>query len=269
MITDRVGRVDYTYYTVEEAKALGIDFIENWRDAREEDIGRWVLSDTGMVCGPIVNVLDLRVRAISAPYSIVRIPTGTFYGRPGQCLTHEKQANRFSFGGKDPRIAHKDPNRPLSPKERRFVRAFFRFLLEYAHLGPGRELEVVEQAYLAVSRIDPEKSRCWRREARRFSRRMNVERAIDVQLSTVLDEKGVTDEWIIEQLKLLVTKDGGSDHVRLETLKAFARMRGIAGDHEEAHPRGRLVFPGYSNEQIAAGREANAQRSLPPPTETS
>ena len=268
MISGKVGRgVEYIYYTPEEADEIGIDYSLEWRKARERDVGKWILSDTGMVVGPLIHVRGGREHKTSLPYSIVRIPTGTFYGQPGVMLSHEERENRFSFGGKNARKAHKDPNRPLSTKERRFVRFLMRYLMEYAKLKPGDEMEAAERAYLAVSkRVDVETSKSWRREARRFARRANVENAIDTHLGDLLTRKGVSDEYIVDEMKKLVDKEGGSDHVRHAVLKDFARMRGIANE-ETGIPVGRLVFPGYNPEQIAAGEDANSkrQRALPPP----
>ena len=73
---------------------------------------------------------------------------------------------------------------------------------------------------------------------------------------------------VVDQLKKLVTQAGGSDHVRYNVLRDFARMRGIAGQPEEP-ALGRMVpqFGGYSPKEIGTSEEDNAKRKkIPAPS---
>jgi hypothetical protein len=266
LISGTVSGHAYTYYTPEEAEAQGIEWMDNWREAKLGDEGKWVLSDTGMVVGPIERVYDMTETGWSN-YNIVQIPTGTFYGQPSTVMTHEERESRWTFSGKSPRHGHKDPYRPLTPKERRFVRFVLRYTMQLVAGGQKIDsMTAAEQAYLAVSSRANPNSQSFRREARRFARRANVERAIDAALGDLLDSKGISEEYIIDQLKELAEKEKGSDHVKHAVLRDFARMRGLlSSGKDNGGPPGREIpFEGYSAAEIEAAQKENASRSLPP-----
>jgi hypothetical protein len=264
-VQTREGKLDYTYYTPEEAQERELSYLEDWREVTEENEGAYVLSDSGMVVGPI-SVYNMQKRKLSK-YMIVRIPTGTFHGTPGQKMTHEERENRWTFNGKHPVRGHNDPKRKLTPKEQRFVSFLLRYVMNtFAEAGSFDVLKAAELAYIAVTPNANTESKNFTNTVRRFARRANVTQAIDQHLQSLLDSKGISDEYVIDGFKNLADHSE-SDHVKLSVLRDFAKMRNIIQPDKSTTMlglpgSGNMVFEGYSADQIQKGIEENAERKL-------
>lgn len=234
------GERTFTYYTKADAEAEGLDFRQDWRKA---DKGDFVLTDTGFVV-PVIGVYDYTHRQTGQPYRVVRIPTGMFWGHPGRKMDHHPREDPNTWSGKKPR--YDDPDRRPTKLEQRFAK----FVVYYIF---ARDPEPEISAYRMVSRANPQ-SKVFRRNAREIARRANVVKLLgqelESKLANALEEKEITIPWLLDQMKALVDKEGGSDHVKRQVLKDFAEMLGIKSEYGVVLPPGRALPQGHGASDV-------------------
>ena len=208
MKTAEIKGQEYIYYTPEEAKEKGIEYVENWRKNRPKlVVGAWLLTDDGWVV-PILKIQDFKK---SQGVKAIRIPPGTYLTASRTPMTIIQRKSLVSFVGKA--ANYKDPNRKISRAERRYIAAW---------LGPaGYD---VQEAFAFASNADPTK-RHYKHLAYALHRRANVQQKLDEGLRIQLDRAGMTEKWIAEGLMRLVDNDEKSTPaIKLDALKFGAKI---------------------------------------------
>ncbi len=213
MITHTIKGRPYTYYTLAEAQEFGVPYVDDWREGLP---GQMVKTDDGHVV-PVIRSSVSKATKLRW----VRIPTGTFNGNPGTEMTTEVRDNRSSFTGKYTNF--KDPDRRLSPVERRFVIYYL-------------EVLDVQEAYQKASKAaDPNKPN-FRRGAYTLATRANVRKAIENGIRERMKGVGIHEEWFGEELKKLV-ENAARDTDKLKALELVAKVLTLVGSKEDSQPK--------------------------------
>jgi hypothetical protein len=198
-------------YSREEADAIGLIVIEDWRDGMP---GQWVQTEDGYV----VEILKSGLLRKGTKW--VRTVHGTFLTTTGH-MTTEKRQDRFTFTG---RKAHKEFK--MSTR----IKAWASMVV----LGHDPV-----QTYLSVFSTE---SKSWAEQRVVFLlKNPEVMEFMRSELKPILAELGITQKSVIKGYLDIFT-EGDSDNVRLKALNELAIMVGVKEEGQPSLPTGFLGF---------------------------
>ena len=229
------GKFHYLYDNIDEFKANYPDIIpeRNWRQGKE---GEWVYTDDMNVC-QVLKVYHLKDFTGNQSQKVVRTVCGSF-------VCSRKNTKMLGIDGVAEniyRFSGKNRNNKL-PNERIFAR--------YVAAGVG-----VTQAY-SMTYPKAESRNYIKTAAQQLMKQENVRNMVTEEIKTILEEEGVTPDYIIGRYKDiadLAEKDGD----KLRSLDSLAKIAGLFDTEKKSEQL--TVWAGFSPEQleqIKNGQEA-------------
>lgn len=215
----------------------------HWKAGKEGD---WVLTDDDHVC-------EILRKAKYGRSEIVRTICGTYDINQETEMTGEIPDNIYSFSKN---------NTYSNFRERKVVTS--RELLFARYIAKGDD---VVKAYLGAYKTDnPDYAD---RRSRELLKTERVQKMVDEQIARILDEEGVTPNYIIKTYKQ-VSDLSDRDSDRLKALDSLSKISGLF--EKEKQTEQLTVFAGFTDEQMEAikgGKTkviANSKRKLPKTT---
>ena len=229
------GKFHYLYDDIDEFKANHPDITpeRNWRQGNE---GEWVYTDDMNVC-QVLKVYHLKDFTGNQSQKVVRTVCGSF-------VCSRKNTKMLGVDGVAEniyRFSGKNRNNKL-PNERIFAR--------YVAAGVG-----VTQAY-SMTYPKAESRNYIKTAAQQLMKQENVRNMVTEEIKTILEEEGVTPDYIIGRYKDiadLAERDGD----KLRSLDSLAKIAGLFDTEKKSEQL--TVWAGFSPEQleqIKNGQEA-------------
>ena len=203
----------------------------NWRHGDE---GEWVFTDDGFVC-QILRKLNI-AKENGEPVLCVRTVCGTFLARDmkKEMLGEDGIAdNIYTFSGKNK--GQKDFNeRGRNSKELLFAR----------YVASGID------AISAYKRVYPnaKNNGYIKNRTDKLLKTETIQKMVKQEIRKILDEEGVTPEWIVERYKTIADL-AERDTDKLRSLESLAKMSGLFNT-EETKSEQVTIWAGFSPEQL-------------------
>ena len=203
----------------------------SWRDGDE---GEGVFTDDGYIC-QVLRKMNISTHA-GKKVLCSRTVCGTFLckDRKKEMLGTEGIAeNIYTFSGNN-KYAKSYNERKRNPKELLFAR--------YVATG----MEAIDAYSLVFP--DSKSSKYIKKRTDGLLKTEKVQKMISKERRKMLEDEGVTDNWIIERYKTLVDLAENDTH-RLKSLDSLAKMSGLF-DTEEKKSEQVTIWAGFSPEQL-------------------
>jgi len=203
----------------------------NWRHGNENE---WVFTDDGYVCQILrkLDVLDKHKKKATC----VRTLCGTFIAEnmAREMLGDEGIAEDiYTFSG-EYKSAKDNKKRKLTSRELIFAR--------YVATG----MDIIKAYKLAFP--DSKSSRYIKKRAERLHKTETINKMISKEKRKLLEDEGVTDNWIIELYKTVADLADNDTH-KLKALDSLAKMSGLF-DNDEKKSEQVTIWAGFSPEQL-------------------
>ena len=202
----------------------------NWRHGEE---GEWVLTDDGFVCQILKKS---KIKEKNRSVTCVRTVCGTFLAkdRKKEMLGENGIAeNIYTFSGTN--ASQKDFNeRDRNSRELLFAK--------YVASGLGA-LEAYKRAY-----PDARSSNYIKERTDKLLKTETIRKMIDKQIEEILNEEGVTPNWLIERYKTIADL-AESDTAKLRSLDSLSKIAGLF-DLAEKKSEQVTIWAGFSPEQL-------------------
>ena len=202
----------------------------NWRHGEE---GEWVYTDDGFVC-QILKKSAIKEKNQTTTY--IRTVCGTFIAidKKREMLGEDGiPENIYTFSGKN--IGQKSFNdRDRNSRELLFAK--------YVAGGLGA-LEAYKKAY-----PDSRNSNYIKARTDKLLKTETVRKMIDKQIEEILNEEGVTPNWLIERYKTIADM-AESDPAKLRALDSLSKIAGLF-DLGEKKSEQVTIWAGFSPEQL-------------------
>ena len=222
----------YLYDTKEEFTISYPDGVirHNWRHGEE---GEWVFTDDGFVC-QILRKSKIKDKGRSV--TCIRTVCGTFLAkdRKKEMLGENGIAeNIYTFSGTN--MSQKDFNeRDRNSRELLFAK--------YVAGGLGA-LESYKKAY-----PDSRSTNYIKERTDKLLKTETIRKMIDKQIEEILNEEGVTPNWLIERYKTIADL-AESDTAKLRSLDSLSKIAGLF-DLGEKKSEQVTIWAGFSPEQL-------------------
>ena len=222
----------YLYDNVDEYLITYPDGVvrHNWRHGDE---GEWVYTDDGFVC-QILRKSKIKEKGRSV--TCVRTVCGTFLAKDQkrEMLGENGIAeNIYTFSGTN--VSQKDFNeRGRNSRELLFAK--------YVASGLGA-LESYKKAY-----PDARSSNYIKDRTDKLLKTETIRKMIDKQIEEILNEEGVTPNWLIERYKTIADL-AESDTAKLRSLDSLSKIAGLF-DIGEKKSEQVTIWAGFSPEQL-------------------
>jgi hypothetical protein len=223
----------YLYDSKEEFNIAFSDGVvrHNWRHGEE---GEWVFTDDGFVC-QILRKSKIKDKGRSV--TCIRTVCGTFLAkdRKKEMLGDNGIAeNIYTFSGTN--MSQKDfNNRDRNSRELLFAK--------YVAGGLGA-VEAYKKAYPESRSTNYIKER-----TDKLLKTETIRKMIDKQIEEILNEEGVTPNWLIERYKTIADL-AESDTAKLRSLDSLSKIAGLF-DLGEKKSEQVTIWAGFSPEQLA------------------
>ena len=202
----------------------------NWRHGEE---GEWVFTDDGFVC-QILRKSKVKDKSKSA--TCVRTVCGTFIAKDikKEMLGENGIAeNIYTFSGTN--MSQKDFNeRGRNSRELLFAK--------YVAGGLG-VLDAYKKAY-----PDSRNTNYIKERTDKLLKTETIRKMIDKQIEEILNEEGVTPNWLIERYKTIADL-AESDTAKLRSLDSLSKIAGLF-DLAEKKSEQVTIWAGFSPEQL-------------------
>ena len=202
----------------------------NWRHGDE---GEWVYTDDGFVCQILKKS---KIKQQNRSVTCVRTVCGTFLARDRkkEMLGGDGIAeNIYTFSGTN--VSQKDFNeRGRNSRELLFAK--------YVASGLGA-VESYKRAY-----PDARSSNYIKDRTDKLLKTETIRKMIDKQIEEILNEEGVTPNWLIERYKTIADL-AESDTAKLRSLDSLAKISGLF-DLNEKKSEQVTIWAGFSPEQL-------------------
>lgn len=194
-------------YSVEEAKRLGVKYLDNWRDG---EIGDWVATDDECV------VQVLRASRDSRDRKLIGTCTMTTNSWSKKCkLDTQHRQSRYSINGK----VRNDTPKHMTASLSEFC------ILVAAGIPP-------EEAYLKVfyerNTGKTQSNTYVKRRAKKLMEAPIVQRKIQESLGDDMDKLGLTRDWILRRYKSQI-ETGENESAIATMLNKLSQFRGMDG----------------------------------------
>ena len=202
--------------------------------SRDGEEGEWVFTDDGYIC-QVLRKLNISNRT-SKRVLCARTVCGTFLckDRKKEMLGVEGIAeNIYTFSGNN-KYTKTYNERKRNPKELLFAR--------YVATG----MDAVDAYKLVFP--DSKSNKYVKRRTDGLLKTEKVQKMISKERRKMLEDEGITDNWIIERYKTLVDLAENDTH-RLKSLDSLAKMSGLF-DTEEKKSEQVTIWAGFSPEQL-------------------
>ena len=222
----------YLYDTKEEFTISYPDGVirHNWRHGEE---GEWVFTDDGFVC-QILRKSKIKDKGRSV--TCIRTVCGTFLAkdRNKEMLGENGIAeNIYTFSGTN--VSQKDFNkRGRNSRELLFAK--------YVAGGLG-VLDAYKKAY-----PDSRNTNYIKERTDKLLKTETIRKMIDKQIEEILNEEGVTPNWLIERYKTIADL-AESDTAKLRSLDSLSKIAGLF-DLAEKKSEQVTIWAGFSPEQL-------------------
>ena len=228
----------YLYDSVEEFRIANgnLPVRHSWRHGDE---GEWVYTDDHFVC-QILKKSEIKKGETSV--TCVRTVCGTFIAsdRKKEMLGENGIAeNIYTFSGKN--LSKEDFNkRGRNSRELMFAR----FVADSITRRDGLSVtDAYKKAYPEATNPKYIKKR-----TEKLLKTETISKMIDKQIREILDEEGVTNNWLIERYKTIADL-AESDTAKLRSLDSLAKISGLF-DLNEKKSEQVTVWAGFSPEQL-------------------
>jgi len=227
----------YLYDNINEFMNLmpGMTVRHNWRHGEE---GEWVYTDDGFVC-QILRKSKIKDKDRSV--TCIRTVCGTFLARDKkkEMLGDNGIAeNIYTFSGTN--VSQKDFNkRDRNSRELLFAK--------YVASGLGA-IEAYKRAY-----PDARSSNYIKNRTDKLLKTETIRTMIDKQIEVILNEEGVTPNWLIERYKTIADL-AESDTAKLRSLDSLSKIAGLF-DLGEKKSEQVTIWAGFSPEQLEGVKE--------------
>ena len=202
----------------------------NWRHGDE---GEWVYTDDGFVCQILKKS---KIKQQNRSVTCVRTVCGTFLARDRkkEMLGGDGIAeNIYTFSGTN--VSQKDFNeRGRNSRELLFAK--------YVAGGLGA-IESYKKAYPEARSSNYIKNR-----TDKLLKTETIRKMIDKQIEEILNEEGVTPNWLIERYKTIADL-AESDTAKLRSLDSLSKIAGLF-DLAEKKSEQVTIWAGFSPEQL-------------------
>ena len=202
----------------------------NWRHGEE---GEWVFTDDGFVCQILRKS---KIKEKNRSVTCIRTVCGTFIARDRkkEMLGENGIAeNIYTFSGTN--VSQKDFNeRGRNSRELLFAK--------YVAGGLGA-LEAYKRAY-----PDARSSNYIKDRTDKLLKTETIRKMIDKQIEEILNEEGVTPNWLIERYKTIADL-AESDTAKLRSLDSLSKIAGLF-DLGEKKSEQVTIWAGFSPEQL-------------------
>ena len=202
----------------------------NWRHGNE---GEWVFTDDGFVCQILRKS---KIKEKNRSVTCVRTVCGTFLAKDKkkEMLGENGIAeNIYTFSGTN--VSQKDFNeRGRNSRELLFAK--------YVASGLGA-LESYKKAY-----PDARSSSYIKDRTDKLLKTETIRKMIDKQIEEILNEEGVTPNWLIERYKTIADL-AESDTAKLRSLDSLSKIAGLF-DLGEKKSEQVTIWAGFSPEQL-------------------
>ena len=222
----------YLYDNMEEFAVYYPDGVvrHNWRHGDE---GEWVYTDDGFVCQILRKT---KIKDSNRSVSCVRTVCGTYLqkDRKKEMLGEDGIAeNIYTFSGTN--VSQKDFNeRDRNSRELLFAK--------YVAGGLGA-VAAYKKAY-----PDARNSNYIKARTDKLLKTETVRKMIDKQIEEILNEEGVTPNWLIERYKTIADM-AESDPAKLRALDSLSKIAGLF-DLGEKKSEQVTIWAGFSPEQL-------------------
>ena len=222
----------YLYDNVDEFLVYMPDGVvrHNWRHGEE---GEWVYADDGFVCQILRKS---KIKEKERDVTCVRTVCGTFLAKDKkrEMLGENGIAeNIYTFSGTN--VSQKDFNeRGRNSRELLFAK--------YVASGLG-VLEAYKRAY-----PDARSSNYIKDRTEKLLKTETIRKMIDKQIEEILNEEGVTPNWLIERYKTIADL-AESDTAKLRSLDSLSKIAGLFDLGENKTER-LEIWAGFSPEQL-------------------
>lgn len=228
----------YLYDSVEEFRIAkgNVAVRHSWRHGDE---GEWVYTDDNFVCQILKKS---KIKKGETSVTCVRTVCGTFItsDRKKEMLGENGIAeNIYTFSGKN--LSKEDFNkRGRNSRELMFAR----FVADSITRRDG--LSVTD----AYKKAFPEANnpKYIKKRTEKLLKTETISKMIDKQIREILDEEGVTNNWLIERYKTIADL-AESDTAKLRSLDSLAKISGLF-DLNEKKSEQVTVWAGFSPEQL-------------------
>ena len=227
----------YLYDNINEFMNLmpGMTVRHNWRHGEE---GEWVYTDDGFVC-QILRKSKIKDKDRSV--TCIRTVCGTFLAKDKkkEMLGDNGIAeNIYTFSGTN--VSQKDFNkRDRNSRELLFAK--------YVASGLGA-IEAYKRAY-----PDARSSNYIKNRTDKLLKTETIRTMIDKQIEVILNEEGVTPNWLIERYKTIADL-AESDTAKLRSLDSLSKIAGLF-DLGEKKSEQVTIWAGFSPEQLEGVKE--------------
>jgi len=202
----------------------------NWRHGEE---GEWVYTDDGFVC-QILRKSQIKEKNRSV--TCIRTVCGTFLSRDKnkEMLGEDGIAeNIYTFSGTN--VSQRNFNkRGRNTRELLFAK--------YVAGGLGA-IEAYKRAY-----PDARSSNYIKARTDRLLKTETIRKMIDKQIEEILNEEGVTPNWLIERYKTIADL-AENDNAKLRSLDSLSKIAGLF-DLGEKKSEQVTIWAGFSPEQL-------------------
>ena len=222
----------YLYDTKEEFAISypDVPIRHNWRHGAE---GEWVFTDDGFVCQILRKS---KIKQNEKSIACIRTVCGTFLAkdRNKEMLGENGIAeNIYSFSGTN--VSQQDFNeRGRNSRELLFAK--------YVASGLGA-VESYRKAY-----PDARSSKYIKDRTDKLLKTETIRKMIDKQIEEILNEEGVTPNWLIERYKTIADL-AESDTAKLRSLDSLSKIAGLF-DLGEKKSEQVTIWAGFSPEQL-------------------
>ena len=222
----------YLYDTKEEFAISypDVPIRHNWRHGAE---GEWVFTDDGFVCQILRKS---KIKQNEKSVACIRTVCGTFLAkdRNKEMLGENGIAeNIYSFSGTN--VSQQDFNeRGRNSRELLFAK--------YVASGLGA-VESYRKAY-----PDARSSKYIKDRTDKLLKTETIRKMIDKQIEEILNEEGVTPNWLIERYKTIADL-AESDTAKLRSLDSLSKIAGLF-DLGEKKSEQVTIWAGFSPEQL-------------------
>ena len=222
----------YLYDNIEEYQTSFPDRAvrHNWRHGDE---GEWVFTDDGFVCQILKKS---KIKQKNRSVTCVRTVCGTFLARDRkkEMLGEDGIAeNIYTFSGTN--VSQKDFNeRGRNSRELLFAK--------YVAGGLGA-IESYKKAYPEARSSNYIKNR-----TDKLLKTETIRKMIDKQIEEILNEEGVTPNWLIERYKTIADL-AESDTAKLRSLDSLSKIAGLF-DLAEKKSEQVTIWAGFLPEQL-------------------
>ena len=202
----------------------------NWRHGEE---GEWVYTDDGFVCQILRKS---KIKEKNKSVTCIRTVCGTFLSRDKnkEMLGEDGIAeNIYTFSGTN--VSQRDFNeRGRNTRELLFAK--------YVAGGLGA-IEAYKRAY-----PDSRSSNYIKARTDKLLKTETIRKMIDKQIEEILNEEGVTPNWLIERYKTIADM-AESDPAKLRALDSLSKIAGLF-DLGEKKSEQVTIWAGFSPEQL-------------------